>query len=524
MNNTYRHALLLLLTALCSLPAIAQKRGTLSGGLETNSIFYRPDSQTKAEVPDGKIGSNNYLKLDYELNKIQVGVQYEGYFPVLVGFNKNLDGSKITNRYASYTDDNFSFTAGHFYEQYGSGLILRTYEERSLGINNAIDGVRFAFSPMAGIRLKGLVGKQRQFFDQSKGQLYGLDGDIKLHELLSKMPLNLSIGGSWVDKYEANTSPKEIPTSINAYAFRAALEYGGFSIDGEYVFKDKDPSFTTQYEEYAGEALLLNLGYTQRRLGATLSFRRLEFMDFRSERDATGEAAMINYLPALTRQHKYALASLHPYSTAVNGEIGGQFDLYYRIEKGSALGGKYGTLISVNYAQYHNLDINRSDFFYANDKLFADFSIDIEKKWNRRFKTVAAYINQYYDKATISSTPGVPIIKSHTVVADFQYKTGKKSSIRTELQHLFTKQDEKNWAMALVEFNYAPKWGVYASDMYNYGESKIHYFSLGGSYTHKNTRCAISYARNRQGLQCVGGICRDMPAYTGFNLSITSRF
>ncbi|MFV0366166.1 MAG: DUF6029 family protein [Mangrovibacterium sp.] len=522
--RTFKLVLPILLVIIFGITASAQRKGVLSGGLETNNIYYQSDSKTNAEVPDNKIGSNNYLRLDYTLDKIQVGVQYEGYFPALVGYNKTLDGSKITNRYASYTDDRLSFMAGHFYEQYGSGLILRTYEERSLGINNAIDGVRVALSPIEGFKIKGLVGKQRKFLDESAGKLYGIDSDINVNEFLTEMPIDVNIGGSWVNKYETNTSAQEIPTSVNSYAFRASLGSGGFSLDGEYVYKDKDPNFSNEYNQYTGEALLLNLGYTKKRLGTTLTFRRLEYMDFRSERDATGEAVMINYLPALTRQHRYALASLNPYATSVNGEIGGQFDLYYRFKKGSALGGKYGTLLQVNYSQYHNLDINKSQFFYVNEKLFSDFSIDIEKKWNSKLKTIGSFINQYYNKSVISSTPDIPVIKSSVIVADLQYKIGKKTSIRTELQQLFTKQDEKNWAMALIEFNYAPRWGIYVSDMYNYGSSKTHYYNVGGTYTRGNTRCLISYARNRKGIQCVGGICRDMPAYTGLNLSITSRF
>ena len=35
-------------------------------------------------------------------------------------------------------------TLGSFYEQFGSGFILRAYEERSLGIDNSLQGARLA--------------------------------------------------------------------------------------------------------------------------------------------------------------------------------------------------------------------------------------------------------------------------------------------------------------------------------------------------------------------------------------------
>ena len=35
-------------------------------------------------------------------------------------------------------------TLGDYYDQFGSGLIFRTYEERSLGIDNSLRGARLA--------------------------------------------------------------------------------------------------------------------------------------------------------------------------------------------------------------------------------------------------------------------------------------------------------------------------------------------------------------------------------------------
>ena len=44
-------------------------------------------------------------------------------------------------RYATYSIDNLEITAGNYYDQLGSGLIFRSYEEKGLGIDNAMDGV-----------------------------------------------------------------------------------------------------------------------------------------------------------------------------------------------------------------------------------------------------------------------------------------------------------------------------------------------------------------------------------------------
>ncbi len=117
-------------------------------------------------------------------------------------------------------------------------------------------------------------------------------------------------------------------------------------------------------------------------------------------------------------------------------------------------------------------------------------------------------------------------IKSTIIVADVLYKYAPKKSIRSELQHLFTSQDKKNWMGVLMEWSYAPHFSLFASDMYNYGDAnkRVHYYNAGGSYTTGPHKLLLSYGRQRAGLVCVGGVCRLLPAATGLSISLTSNF
>jgi hypothetical protein len=84
------------------------------------------------------------------------------------------------------------------------------------------------------------------------------------------------------------------------------------------------------------------------------------------------------------------------------------------------------------------------------------------------------------------------------------------------------------WAVLLAEYNISPHWFFAAFDEYNYGNDdkdlQIHYFSGSFGYTKGVTRIAAGYGKQRQGLLCVGGVCRQVPASNGFTLSITSSF
>jgi hypothetical protein len=62
--------------------------------------------------------------------------------------------------------------------------------------------------------------------------------------------------------------------------------------------------------------------------------------------------------------------------------------------------------------------------------------------------------------------------------------------------------------------------------MYNYQnpleEKKIHYYNMGGSYSKGISRYSINYGRQRGGLLCFGGICREVPESNGLTFGITT--
>ena len=68
-----------------------------------------------------------------------------------------------------------SVTIGDVYGQFGSGLILRLYEERSLGIDNALRGAKFIIHPYKGIEITALGGKQRRYWSHYADKVFGFN-------------------------------------------------------------------------------------------------------------------------------------------------------------------------------------------------------------------------------------------------------------------------------------------------------------------------------------------------------------
>jgi hypothetical protein len=154
----------------------------------------------------------------------------------------------------------------------------------------------------------------------------------------------------------------------------------------------------------------------------------------------------------------------------------------------------------------------------------------VEKKFNKKIKTKVAYYNQSYNKNVIEDDifNDDEMVYASIGVIDFTYKFNRRNSLRTELQGLWTAEDKGDWLALTLEYNISPKWFFSVMDEYNYGNPKesmqVHYYNLSFGFTQKTTRISLRYGRQREGLLCVGGVCRYVPASTGLTLTLTSSF
>lgn len=535
-----------LLLSILALPLSAQgpQMGTISGSFQSDVQYLFPDSIIGADEVDENILSNSYLQLTYQKGNFSAGVRYEAYLNPLLGFDQRYQGQGIAYRFADYSSDKLDLTVGNFYEQFGNGIIFRTYQEWALGIDNSIDGIRVRVRPRKGVSLKGLIGKQRKFWEKTNSIMRGADGEIFLNDAFPAMKeskTRIFLGGSIMSKFEEDEDTRlELPENVSSFSGRARVSRGGFNLDAEYAYKINDPFQLNKFVYNPGSALYVNAVYSQKGFGATASFKRIDNMDFRAERTVTLQELTLSFLPAISRLHTYRLPTLYPYATQFNGEVGLQGTLIYTIPKKTKLGGKYGTQIYLNFSRIHGLDTTftepgfryESSFFGDPQNLyFQDINLEINRRWNRKLRTILTHIYLRYNKDIVelgSPTAGYGIIDVQATILEAQYKLKRKVALRAELQHMYTKQDLGSWVMGLLELSISPHWYITVFDEYNYGNAdpdrRVHYYNFSVAYAFEAHRFALSYSRQRRGLLCVGGICREVPASNGFGLSITSSF
>lgn len=547
-------ALLFTILVIASTDANVYAQGTFTGSFESNTIYYVNDSKINSFAPSYRVGSNNYLKLDYVNGRFSAGLQSEYYPHPLQGFQQELQGFGVPLKYISYTDKNWSITAGDYYEQFGSGLILRSWEDRQLGFNNALGGGRLTFNFLNNAISGKLIYGLPRYYLKSEGagyktfshvfdpytrtQVAGGDLSVSLMQLLNPDSEHyLALEGSVVNRYE-KYAPKDfidlaaaygftIPRSVLSLSGRLAYSYGPFSFKGEYVTKGKDfyAEHLAKGESYTlrrGDAQLLEMNFAGNGFSATGTFRRLSNMQdlmFRTVQSVTA-GNTINYIPALCQQQTYMLATLNPYTPNADGELGGQLDVYYNVRRGTALGGRYGMKIHAGGSMFYSTPDALSNYD-VHRLAYRDITIDVEKKWNKSFRTIF-FVSIQENSPTHGNRKATNA--QNVFVVDAQYKVSRSVALRTELQYLYSQELDKDWMAGLLEVSIAPKWSLFVSDMYNHGDSKVHYCSGGVSFSNSFIRIAGSYGRNREGMVCSGGVCRWQPAYTGGNLQLALFF
>ena len=463
----------------------------------------------------------------------------------LLGYDADFGGYGVSHLHVGATFDWGKVTIGDVYGQFGSGMVLRLYEDRALGVDNALRGGKIEVTPYKGIYFTALGGKQRRYWncytDKAWGWNYKQDAvlganlDLGLQEWIPQLQeagANLSIGGSYVSKYQkADTILFIDPTAMQAYMYnlpqwvgagsvRAQLQVKGWNALVEYAYKANDPSILNDYSYKHGEALLMSLSYSQKGLAVLAQVKRSENMSFRSDRQANLIAGTINHMPPFAMQHTYMLTSLYPYSTdLIANEWAFQGEVRYTWKRGTAMGGRYGTTLKLNAS--HIRGTAEKWFGMSEEPYYTDVNLELNKKLNKKWYIGAMAMYQTYNKRAVEGHGD--LVRAGIGVVEAKYATNRNVQMRGEVQYLFTKQDEGQWVAALYELSLWRKLVLSGQWMYNIGgaheATNEHYYTVAATYTHGAHRVMAGYTKTREGFNCSGGVCRYVPKQEGVSLT-----
>jgi hypothetical protein len=520
--------------------AIAQSNKNapqISGSLEANANFF---------IRDSTIGAANTPQYDRQLygGEAWLNLAYSNWgFDFILRFDL-FNNSNLLNPTGSYTDEGIGrwfinkkvnqlgISAGYIYDQIGSGIIFRAFEERPLLIDNALFGLKLTYDIAPDWQIKGFTGRQKQQFDTYNPIIKGLslEGFVSLGDSTAGITLAPGIGAvnRTLDDASMNSLVATLNTypandifipKYNTYAFTAynTLSVGAVSwyVEGAYKTKDaindpfgvivRDSSSVVgdKFIQRTGSVLYSSISYAKSGLGITLEGKRTENFSFRTRPQEQLNRGLINFLPPLTRVNTYRLNARYNPATQELGELGFQADIRYLLNKSWSF--------NVNLAHTTNL---------KNELLYQELYAEIGYKYQRTWSLLGGVQLQTYNQRIYESKPGVPNVKTIIPFAEFLYKFDRTKAM------LF----------ALAEFSMAPHWTFTASDMFNMtpgrnspqnsnGEKlKVHYPRFDIYYTMRSNRISLSYVKQVEGVVCAGGICRLEPAFSGVKMTVNSTF
>ena len=136
-----KRQLLYILMLCCCLSVFAdenqEKKVKITGSIQSDMLVPMSDDAIGAEKTED-FQTNTYGDIMLQSKYVDAGLRFEYLDHPLPGFEKDFKGWGVPNFWVKGRYKWAELTLGTFYEQFGLGLILRTYEERSLGIDNSL--------------------------------------------------------------------------------------------------------------------------------------------------------------------------------------------------------------------------------------------------------------------------------------------------------------------------------------------------------------------------------------------------
>jgi Family of unknown function (DUF6029) len=540
--------LILFLIFFVAVFANAQTTSKITGNLQSAGNFFISDSAIGAsgtpQYDYQKYGAESWLNLNYSNWGFDMGLRFDVF-----------QNSNLRNPTGSYSDQgigrwfvkkqihNLEVSAGYLYDQIGTGIIFRAYEERSLFIDQALYGVKLGYKLNENWAVKAFSGRQKRQFNSYGSVLAGatIEGFIKPD---SASALSFAPGFGVVRRTYSKETVDEILNTLSGYTIRdqegaqynttALTLYNTLSAgnvtwyaEGAYKTKDvvNDPfALVTstggfgRYRNPTGFVGYTSLSYGAHGLGITLEGKRTQDFQFRSLPNPDPLQGAINFLPVMAKQNTYRLTTRFSPATQELGEQALQLDIRYAINKKLTVGSNFSNITDLDGKQLYR-------------EIYPEFTYKYKRKWTLNAGVQVLKYNQqvYQGKGGI--------VDAITPAAELLYKFTPRRSLRIEAQYLNTKQEFGSWAYLLAEVGLAPHWLVFASDMYKiphknketYPADKtkfdgFHYPTLGVVYSHKSNRFSLSYVKQVEGINCSGGICRYEPTFHGVKVGVNSSF
>ncbi len=539
-------------------------KGQFSGNLLlTYQKYVRDDSigaNTKV-YKENTASADAWLFMQYRIKGYSFVLRYDAF-----------NNSPLLDPQSAYTNhgvgfwqinksvDKLDITMGSFYDQFGTGILFRAYEQRQIGIDYAIQGMRLKYNINDKWAIKGFAGNQKgnikNRFGFANQVISGvnIEGNIGLGS--DSKYGDLQVGASAVNRTLDRETMDRLVATINTYdlADRFYPKYNVYGENAYFTYTKDNFSWTVEGNVKSKEAIMeddskfhltggkvlytsmswgkggWNLGKQKASVGLNVQARHVDHFSFRTAPTENLLNGLVSYLPSMTRQNTYRLLSRYNAPGQAMGEDGIQGEIEFKPRKGTQIffNGSYVQTLASNGK------LNTATGMKEAEKLFSENYLEVVQKIGKHDKLKLGIQRIVYNQTRYESEPEYVPVKTITPFGEWLHTLNQGKSLRIEWQYLNTKNDQGSFANLMIEMFVRKNLSIAVADMVNVvphryermiiANKVLHYPTFFIGYTEKNTVFTLAFLKQQQGVNCSGGICREEPAFSGVRFTVSSNF
>jgi hypothetical protein len=485
----------------------------------------------------------------------------------------------LTQYYAEFNRDGLRARVGTFYNLVGRGMVMNTFESRSLGFNTQSEGIKLNYEmPEFSAGGWGGVMTYADILSSTRVEEYLLRG---ANATVRPIP-EISVGGSYMAA-SARKTRNGFANAFDAYLREAFVEghYDAFRAYLNYADKrtqlDSLPRLLTESSEF-GTGWYGLLGYTSDMFGITAEYKDYRF-DVVKPNEQQSSTRSTRALPfqnpvTLVPEHDKTLLARNPHAIDVNDELGFQVEsliyptedmtvtllaaaasrhnawtpsqvtdtsgdvevVYNRINESAPI---FPNLSDAEYSPYWEV--------YAQGEYQVDENLSVIVGLQRRDNII------YHDGEGGDTKPSSEIVKASTLLLESQIGINERDNLHAilETQRMYESKkitpgsdslgidafDGKYMNLLLtLEYSRSPRWSVNTriewssaknergGEAFGLGTDVAIWPVIGATYRIGDAHTfGVQYGAERGGVVCTGGVCRLINPFTGFRLSLTSK-
>ena len=475
----------------------------------SNQLEFAYDTERELQIME------NWLNLDYRYGIFSAGFRFDAYQPNDPDPSINrgkLRYADIAYKYIQADIGNskagMKITVGNYYTLFGRGMILKSYEDRNIRIDNNLSGVKVVGN-YADFKLKLLTGMAE-------------NAKAERTEILSAADLeysgikNLKFGTSF-----ATNNPDNNSANTSLASIRIMPRIWNFDFYGEYGVKLNDDIKSNAFNDQewrVGEAYYGGVNFFYDGFSLSGEYKYYDNFGFETS-DGT---ILYNTPPATRKDYSYILLNRHPSPLNQQNEKGFQVEANYYFS--------YETYLTANYGLTQTLD--KTSFYQRSFNLnlpvqtqFEEVYFQLGHTWSSSLESIAAF---GYSEELSSNT------KNITPILETRYYPNEFNTIRLILEHQQTEDkftSEKYFDdVVTLEYLRSPNLSItLVTEMKTTEPSpgktvrKFWNFVQFGYKIGNHTDLSLLIGSRQAGNICISGVCRYEPEFKGVELKMLTR-